>query len=146
MAHRTWMRRLTTALVLAAALSLFPTPGPASAGAGDDKPYRDVSKTICPIEWRRGPRQVQRLVRCAARHWGISVRTALYVAGRESNFRHRAYNDSSCASGIYQHLCHYWPGRARTYGFRDRSAFNARANIIVTMRMVRRGGWDPWGF
>jgi hypothetical protein len=139
------MRRLTMALVLAATMSLFPTPGPAFAGTGDDKPYHEVSDRICPIDWRRSQHQVKNLVRCAARHWGVSVRTALYVARRESNFRHRAYNDASCASGIYQHLCHYWPGRARTYGFRDRSAFNARANIIVTMRMVRRGGWDPWG-
>jgi soluble lytic murein transglycosylase-like protein len=146
MSDRTWMRRFSAALVLAATLSLFPTPGPASAGTGDNKPYHYVSNNICPIEWRRGPRQVKRLVRCTARHWGVSIRTALHVAQRESNFRHRAYNGSSCASGIFQHLCHYWPGRARVYGFRNRSAFNARANIIVTMRMVRRGGWDPWGY
>jgi soluble lytic murein transglycosylase-like protein len=144
MTNAIWIRRLGAALILAITLSVGASAGPAGA-ATRDKPYRYVSSRICPIEWRRGERQVRRLIRCAARHWEVSVRTALAVARRESNFRHRAYNRSTCASGVYQHLCHYWPGRARVYGFRDRSAFNARANIIVTMRMVRRGGWDPWG-
>jgi soluble lytic murein transglycosylase-like protein len=144
MPHRTWTRRIGAALILVTTLSAVAPVTPAGA-AQRDKPYRDVSPRICPIEWRRGPRQVRRLVRCAARHWSVSVPTALDVARRESNFRHRAFNRSSCASGVYQHLCHYWPGRAREYGFRGRSPFNARANVIVTMRMVRRGGWDPWG-
>jgi hypothetical protein len=42
-------------------------------------------------------------------------------------------------------LCRYWPDRAYSYGFRGRRAYNARANIIVTMKMVRRYGWTPWG-
>jgi hypothetical protein len=69
---------------------------------------------------------------------------ALYVANRESKFHPNAYNPSGCA-GIYQHMLRYWPGRAAAYGFRGWSAFNARANIIVTMRMVNRSGWGPWG-
>ena len=48
------------------------------------------------------------------------------------------------AAGIYQHLLKYWPTRAEDFGFRDWSAFNARANILVTMRMVKHYGWDPW--
>ena len=100
---------------------------------------------ICKIDWRDGPRQVQRLVRCAARHFRVSVETALYVADRESNFLPQAYNTSSCAKGIFQHLCRYWPDRSVDFGFRGWSAFNARANIIVTMKMVRRYGWEPWG-
>jgi hypothetical protein len=59
-------------------------------------------------------------------------------------FHPDAYNAGSCAKGIYQHLCAYWPGRASDYGFKGWSAFNARANIIVTMKMVRRYGWAPW--
>jgi hypothetical protein len=47
--------------------------------------------------------------------------------------------------GIYQHMKRYWPNRAYAYGFKGWSAFNARANIIVTMRMVHRDGWGPWG-
>src|ERR671913_250073 len=60
---------------------------------------------------------------------------ALHVASRESNFQPRAYNSYSGASGIFQHLRRYWPGRADSYGFGGWSAFNARANIMVTMRM-----------
>ena len=37
---------------------------------------------------------------------------ALYVADRESEFRPKAYNGYSGASGIFQHLRRYWPGRA----------------------------------
>ena len=66
------------------------------------------------------------------------------LRGRESMFDPDAYNAWSCAKGIYQHLCRYWPGRAYDYGFKGWSAFNARANIIVTMKMVRRYGWAPW--
>jgi len=71
---------------------------------------------------------------------------ALYIADRESNFRPRAYNSYSGASGVFQHLRRYWGARADAYGFDGWSAFNARANIMVTMRMVHRlGSWSPWG-
>jgi hypothetical protein len=71
---------------------------------------------------------------------------ALYVADRESEFRPKAYNGYSGASGIFQHLSRYWPGRADAFGFGGWSAFNARANIMVTMRMVhRQGDWSDWG-
>jgi hypothetical protein len=88
---------------------------------------------------------VKGLIRCAARHFGVSVDKAVGIAFRESRFHPRAYNSWSCAKGIYQHLCRYWPVRAREYGFNDWSAYNARANIFVTMRMVKRFGWQPWG-
>jgi hypothetical protein len=42
-------------------------------------------------------------------------------------------------------MLEYWPGRAAAYGFPGWSAFNARANIIVTMEMAQRDGWGPWG-
>jgi hypothetical protein len=104
-----------------------------------------TAKTVCPVAWRKGTFYVKRLVRCAANFYGVSIDKALYVANRESNFHPRAYNSWSCAKGIFQHLCRYWPTRASSYGFRDWSAFNARANIMVTMRMVKRYGWSPWG-
>src|SRR5262245_52021925 len=58
---------------------------------------------VCRIDWTEGRRAVERLVRCAARHFGVGVATALYVADRESKFQPRAYNRSSCAKGIFQH-------------------------------------------
>jgi hypothetical protein len=110
--------------------------------------YARVPPRICPIQWRRGPWYVRRLIVCAAHYYGVpgGSSEALYIADRESHFHPRAYNAWSGAMGVYQHLRRYWPGRAFAYGFRGWSGFNARANIIVTMRMVRRlGNWSPWG-
>jgi hypothetical protein len=104
-------------------------------------------RRICPIDWHRGPAFVASLIRCAARHWHVpgGPTKALSIAWRESHFVATAYNPSG-AEGIYQHMRQYWPMRARVFGFPNRSAFNARANVIVTMRMVRAiGGWAPWG-
>ncbi len=91
---------------------------------------------------------MRRLVACTATYYHVpgGAREALYIANRESHFYPRAYNAWSGALGIYQHLRRYWPGRAAVYGFKGWSGFNARANIIVTMRMVRHlGNWSPWG-
>jgi hypothetical protein len=139
-------RRFPAALFLTVMLLIVPI---ASANAADGSTvYREVPRRICPIDWREGTWHVKRLIRCAAHHWSVpgGAPKALSIANRESHFRPRAYNSYSGAAGIYQHLRRYWPGRARTYGFRDWSVFNARANIIVTMRMVHRlGSWSPWG-
>jgi hypothetical protein len=103
-----------------------------------------VSNRICPIDWRQSAWHVKQLIKCAASHHGISREKALYIAWRESRYRPSAYNATGNAAGIYQHLLKYWPGRAEEFGFKDWSAFNARANIFVAMRMVRRYGWSPW--
>jgi hypothetical protein len=138
MTQRSWTRHLSVALLLITLLSLSPAATEAATA-------RTRSSSICRIDWRRSTRHVRRLIRCVAEHHDVRVRKAVRIAFRESRFRPRAYNPTSCAKGIYQHLCRYWSERAKTFGFGDRSAFNARANIFVTMRMVRRYGWDPWG-
>jgi soluble lytic murein transglycosylase-like protein len=132
-------RAAVAALILTALILASPVaPSPAEA-------YNYTPRKICPIHWHEGKRQVKHLIKCAANHWGVSPDHALKVAHRESLFDPHAYNSGSCAKGVYQHLCRYWPGRAFDYGFKGKSAFNARANIIVTMKMVRRYGWAPWG-
>jgi hypothetical protein len=136
-----WMRRGAATLLLTAFLS-FPvalTTAPTAAG------YSYVPAKLCPIDWRQSTWFVKQLIRCAAHHYGVSADKAISIARRESMFDPHAYNASQCAEGIYQHLCRYWPGRAYDYGFKGWSAFNARANVIVTMRMVHRHGWWPWG-
>ena len=142
-------RVLIATLILTATLTVFPVATGASAapmiGSRTRSTLTTGSATICPIDWRKGKSYVEQLVRCAAKHYGVNTDKALYVANRESNFSPTAYNSWSCAKGIFQHLCRYWPTRATTYGFTNWSAFNARANIMVTMRMVRRYGWAPWG-
>jgi hypothetical protein len=146
MAHTIWMRRLlTTALVLTALLTISPAASANIRTASQETSYNSVSNKLCPINWREGRWFVKQLIRCASAHYDIRVHKALHIARRESNFRPKAYNSWSCAKGIYQHLCRYWPGRAYDYGFKGWSAYNARANVIVTMKMVRRYGWTPWG-
>jgi len=138
-------RHVVAALSIAAILTIAPASmsGAAELGTGRNA---QVPARICNVEWRKGTYQVKRLIRCAAHHWNVpgGPDMALYIANRESQFHPNAYNPSGCA-GIYQHMLRYWPGRAAAYGFRGWSAFNARANIIVTMRMVSHTGWGPWG-
>jgi soluble lytic murein transglycosylase-like protein len=137
-------RALAPALILTAILTLSPTASVHAAERVAAR-YAYTPDRICDIPWREGVTQVKRLIRCAANHWGVSVAKALDIAERESHFHPKAYNHYSCAKGIYQHICTYWPGRAFKFGFKGRSAFNGRANIIVSMKMASRAGWGPWG-
>ena len=139
---RNTRRAITATLILTAVLSTFPVA--TAQAATTTNRYSYVPRKICPIDWREGRWHVKQLIKCAANHWGVSPTKALVVADRESDFRPRAFNRSSCAKGVFQHLCRYWKSRAYAYGFKDYSAFNGRANIIVTMKMVRRYGWSPW--
>lgn len=147
MTHLIRSRRFAAVLLLAGTISLT-AAGSASAGRTTTELTKtsSVSARVCDYSWRKGTWQVKQLIRCAARHWDVpgGASKALYIAYRESRYDPDAKN-SSGAEGIYQHLKTYWPGRATKYGFPDWSAFNARANIIVTMRMVKAGGWGPWG-
>ena len=79
--------------------------------------------------------------------------TALRVADCESGFEPTAYNSYSGASGVFQHLIRYWPGRVAGLTKHvgplrvnpGASVFNARANIIVAARMVGPSGdWSDW--
>lgn len=148
MIHRTRTRRhLVAALSIIAALSLFPgSIAQASPTGGAHRRYQFVNSRVCPIDWRKGTKQVKRLIICAEHRWSVpgGAAKALAIADRESHYYPHAYNPSG-AEGIYQHMKSLWPDRAFTYGFKGWSAFDARANIIVTMRMVHRGGWGPWG-
>ena len=134
-------RTLVAASLLTAVLMSFPTATTAGAMVQRDT---NVSTRICPIDWRQSTWHLKQLIKCAASHHGVSREKALYVAWRESRYRPSAYNPHGPAAGIYQHLLKYWPERAEDFGFEDWSPYNARANIIVTMRMVRRYGWSPW--
>ena len=138
------LRRATVATLILAALVVTSSGANATARTGEGA-YSYTPRKICAIDWRAGRTEVRHLIRCAAHHWGVNADKAVSIAHRESLFDPDAYNSGSCAKGVYQHLCRYWPERAYDNGFKGRSAFNARANIIVTMKMVRRHGWAPWG-
>ena len=135
-------RHLVAALSITAILTIVPASASQAEVIGH---HYQVPATICSFDWQKGIWQVKELIRCAALHWEVpgGPQMALSIADRESKFAPNAYNPSGCA-GIYQHMLKYWPGRADAFGFPGWSAFNARANIIVTMEMVRRAGWGPW--
>ncbi|MBI4260285.1 MAG: hypothetical protein HY658_06925 [Actinobacteria bacterium] len=96
----------------------------------------------CPWHWWKGPWHVKQLIKCAADAEGVSIPTSIRVARCESGFDPGEYYNGH--AGVYQHALKYWPGRAKTYGFAGWSAYNGRANVYVTMRMVDDGGWNPW--
>jgi hypothetical protein len=90
----------------------------------------------------KSPRE---MVRGLARRHGVSVNTALRVAGCESGFNPRAYSPAGPYAGIYQQDADLWPARARRYGHAGASPFDAYANIDVSLRMARAVGWGHWG-
>ena len=140
-------RGLVATLLLTAILS-FPAvqTSALSRSGGSLRAVTGTMDTVCRIDWRDSRFKVKQLIRCAAAYYHVNAERALYVARRESRFNPKAFNASSCAKGLFQHLCRYWPERADAYGFDNWSAYNGRANIFVTMRMVKRFGWQPWGF
>jgi hypothetical protein len=150
-----WRRAVTTALALTTLLAL---PAGAARAArtlgavrGSSVSARrsrahQVPDWVCDHPWRDGKRQVKRLIRCAARRWRVAggPSKALSVAACESGFNPKAYNPAGYA-GVFQQATKYWRGRARDYGFPRWSAFNGRANVIVSIRMAHEKGWGAWG-
>ncbi len=132
-------RMLTAALLTLTTILLLPPIDSAHAQRRSEVPH-----TFCPIDWRAGDAQVRRLIRCAEERWSVpgGAAKALDVARCEAGFEPDAY--SSGNAGVYQHATRYWPGRARTWGFDGWSVYNGRTNVIVTLRMVHRAGWDGW--
>jgi soluble lytic murein transglycosylase-like protein len=131
-------------LAVALALTLFAAfalSNPTRAAARESR----IRNTFCAHDWRSGRREIKRLIRCSVRRWHVpgGAHKAIVVARRESRLRPRAYNRAGY-KGLYQQSTRYWPRRARHYGFPGWSAFNGRANVIVSIRMVHRGGWGPW--
>ena len=58
-----------------------------------------------------------------------------------------AYNASSGASGLMQHLANYWPWRAKMAGFEDASPFDPIANINTSAWLLYEhsaGGGQHW--
>lgn len=124
---------------------------PASAGP---PAWRDREKNVkaCPSNWWKSHSReaVRQLVICEAELFNVSVSHALYVADRESKFYWKAFNSSGCGGagcgGIYQHHMAYWSGRVNDYARDFKPSWtNARTQCVVTFKMVRQGGWGPWG-
>jgi hypothetical protein len=117
---------------------LFALPvGRASAGTR-------VKDWVCDYRWRDSTYQVKKLIRCAARRWHVpgGPDEAVSVAECESHLDPGA--DGGGNAGVFQQNLTYWPWRADAFGFPGASAYNARANIIVSVRMAHRSGWGAW--
>jgi hypothetical protein len=133
------MRRAIVAALASA--SLFAPATTAVAQQAQTVPVR-----VCDYDWRAGTWQTKQLIKCAARRWNSpgTPTQAIAVADCESNLNPRAYNSGGYA-GLFQQSTRYWPGRADRWGQDDRSVFNGRANIIVSIRMAHAAGtWSPW--
>lgn len=158
------MRRIFTITAIAGAL-VATTINPAQAtGRGPCSEDRYEVTATMSITTRN--ERMKDLIRCAFTHVGIpaQIPTAQDVAWRESRYTPSAKNPatwSACrpwssnpygSCGLFQHLARYWPGRVRTFGkawwfpqhWPQVPVLQARANALVTARMVKRGGWGPW--
>lgn len=134
---------IVAAAVMPALLTVLPSTARATL---PERMERKVDQRICDFDWKASKREVKQLIRCAARHWRSpgGANKALDVARCESGFRTDAYNPSGYA-GVYQQAVRYWPDRADKWGFPHRSAYNGRANIIVSIRMANSAdGWHIW--
>lgn len=102
-------------------------------------------------------RRNRHLIRCVFERFAPGqVSTALAIADRESNFdpwaTHHAYYRIHDCLGSFQHMRAYWGDRERRLlkrwwfprSYPSVSAYDLRANAIVTAKMVRAGGWGPW--
>jgi hypothetical protein len=139
MIRRNIAGRALGAALMTAALAMA---GPATtANAANEVPRR-----ICDYDWREGTWHIKQLIKCAARHWnspGAPLK-AIQVAHCESELRPRAYNPNGYA-GLFQQATRYWPDRADHWGQPDRSVFNGRANVIVSIRMAAStNSWSDW--
>ncbi|HZP91125.1 MAG TPA: hypothetical protein VFC04_09050 [Actinomycetota bacterium] len=156
MAHRNrWRRAVITALALTMLLA-FPggiarAARPADVLGGGrarvrSSSARTVPRWVCDYPWRRGKRQIKRLIGCAAHRWKVrgGAAKAIDVASCESGLNPKAYNPGGYA-GVFQQSTRYWPERATSYGLPKRSVFNGRANVIVSIRMAHDDGWGAWG-
>lgn len=128
-----------------------PTPPPRPTPSPEPEPTRspdpgDDAEIICDFDWRAGPEEVEKLIRCAAQRWEVpgGPDKAVDVARCESSLRPDAIGGDGLYLGIFQQHRDYWPARATRYGFDGVSALNGRANIIVSIRMASEGGWGPW--
>lgn len=109
------------------------------------------------LRWPRGGFSVfenQLTVHAAAVHFDISEGYVACVVMRESRWDEKAFNPSSGASGLMQHLRRYWSGRVAAYRAwappklqirAGVSPFNTRANVLVSARLIAMGQTWHWG-
>lgn len=141
------MHRVATLTAMALLFLLFPSH-PAPAGVRAQCRFQGMDRG----KWT--DHEVKATIRCATDHYQVAggTRKALCVARHESGFEATANNTRSTALGVYQVLVDTWSGwhghlRSRWWhrGWElSHSRLNARANVIVSIRIAHAGGWGPW--
>lgn len=137
------MKRLTGLAALGLVLALAGT-----ATAGDYARWQ-------MLDGRRGytHREVRLTIRDAADRYNVPFRRVLDIAERESGLNEKAWNESSGACGVFQQLHHYWAGRRNHHNRvspgpwgvgRRAGCKSARANVLVSVRMMGQGLWYHW--
>ena len=93
-----------------------------------------------------GPGDCPALIRrvFTERGLGYQAEAAVRVASCESGFNPRAYNPSSGASGLFQHLSSLFPARAAGAGAPGASPFDPYVNTVAAANMVAASGWSAW--
>ncbi len=103
-----------------------------------------------------GKRDVEYWRSTVEQYWPANrVDCALGIIRRESRGDPRAYNASSNAEGLMQHLSKYWKARARGAGFVDENRlvstpYNGEANIAAGAYLANYYSsavgqwWNPW--
>jgi hypothetical protein len=72
------------------------------------------------------------------------VDRALCLVWYESRGDPDAYNPTSGASGLFQHLPRYWADRSTRAGWTGASIFDPEANVAVAAWLWSTGGWQHW--
>jgi hypothetical protein len=139
------VRRISIRRALGAAILLAALLGPGSSGPAHAA--TSVSGKVCDFDWTKGTWHIRQLIKCAAERWDSpgTPKQAVAVAMCESELDPEAYNPNGYG-GLFQQAMRHWPDRAERWGQPDRSVFNGRANIIVSVRMAASlRSWSAWG-
>ncbi len=103
-----------------------------------------------------GTRSIESWRTTVEKYWPADrVDCALGIIKRESNGDPRAFNSSTSAEGLMQHLSKYWTSRAKGAGFVDgnglvASPYNGEANIAAGAFLANYYDsatgqwWNPW--
>lgn len=108
--------------------------------------HGDHETPRCPfpqLSPRSGPVKVRKFIRCMAESLGLDPGKAVDVAECESGLDPRAYNKPY--GGVYQQDEDEWDRRSRFFGFPGHSIFDPRANVTVSLRAIKGGGYEAWG-
>jgi hypothetical protein len=138
------MRTLRIALVAATLVSTGTNALSAEAKVRDTQRY---CRTSDGNGWSH--KDVRQSIRCAATKWHVpgGPSKAVRIARCESGLNPRARLGQF--SGVFQQGSSWWRGRFRQYnpnhGYKlSRSIWNARSNIVVSVRMMHAVGLGPW--